>query len=79
MTITMYDLAGAEADRRFSPFCWRTRMALAHKGLSAETTITYGKLTTCEMLAKSSMGSKGNFFCRLGETVCTVADMSSSV
>jgi hypothetical protein len=37
MTITMYDLAGAEADRRFSPFCWRTRMALAHKGPDVET------------------------------------------
>src|SRR5215471_805912 len=33
MAITLYDLAGAEPDRRFSPFCWRTRMALAHKGL----------------------------------------------
>jgi glutathione S-transferase len=37
MVITLYDLAGAEADRRFSPFCWRTRMALAHKGLAVET------------------------------------------
>jgi glutathione S-transferase len=37
MTITMYDLAGVEADRRFSPFCWRARMALAHKGLAVET------------------------------------------
>ena len=37
MTIILYDLAGAEADRRFSPFCWRTRMALAHKGLAVET------------------------------------------
>jgi hypothetical protein len=37
MTITMYDLAGAEMDRRFSPFCWRSRMALAHKGLAVET------------------------------------------
>jgi glutathione S-transferase len=36
MTITLYDLAGAEADRRFSPFCWRTKMALAHKGLAVE-------------------------------------------
>ena len=35
--ITMYDLAGAEMDRRFSPFCWRSRMALAHKGLAVET------------------------------------------
>lgn len=37
MTITMYDLAGADPDRRFSPFCWRARMALAHKGLTVET------------------------------------------
>jgi glutathione S-transferase len=37
MTITMYDLAGAEASRRFGPFCWRSRMALAHKGLAVET------------------------------------------
>ena len=37
MAITMYDLCGAEAERRFSPFCWRTRMALAHKGLEVET------------------------------------------
>ncbi len=37
MAITLYDLAGAEADRRFSPFCWRTKMALAHKGLDVET------------------------------------------
>jgi glutathione S-transferase len=36
MAITLYDLAGAEADRRFSPFCWRTKMALAHKGLEVE-------------------------------------------
>src|SRR5712691_1376744 len=37
MAITLYDLAGAEAARRFSPFCWRTKMALAHKGLEVET------------------------------------------
>jgi len=37
MAIRMYDLAGVEADRRFSPFCWRARMALAHKGLEVET------------------------------------------
>jgi glutathione S-transferase len=37
MAITLYDLAGAESDRRFSPFCWRARMALAHKGLDVET------------------------------------------
>ncbi len=37
MAIKLYDLAAAEEDRRFSPFCWRTRMALAHKGLAVET------------------------------------------
>ena len=29
----LYDLAGADPALRFSPFCWRIRMALAHKGL----------------------------------------------
>ena len=37
MAITLYDLAAAEADRRFSPFCWRTKMSLAHKGLEVAT------------------------------------------
>ena len=37
MAIVLYDLAGAEAERRFSPFCWRTKMALAHKELAVET------------------------------------------
>jgi glutathione S-transferase len=35
--IKLYDLAGAEADRRFSPYCWRIKLALAHKGLEVET------------------------------------------
>lgn len=33
----LYELVGADADRPFSPFCWRTRLALAHKGLDAAT------------------------------------------
>jgi glutathione S-transferase len=37
MAITLYDLAGSEAERRFSPFCWRSKMALSHKGLAFET------------------------------------------
>ena len=37
MTITLYDLAGADPALRFSPYCWRTKMALAHKGLAVET------------------------------------------
>ncbi len=37
MPIVLYDLAGADPALRFSPYCWRTRMALAHKGLAVET------------------------------------------
>ena len=33
----LYDLAGAEDDLRFSPNCWRIKMALQHKSLAAET------------------------------------------
>jgi glutathione S-transferase len=37
MARKLYDLAGADPRLRFSPYCWRTRLALAHKGLDAET------------------------------------------
>lgn len=37
MTIKLYDLVGADADRPFSPHCWKAKMALAHKGLDFET------------------------------------------
>jgi glutathione S-transferase len=37
MTIKLYDLAAAEDDRLFSPYCWRVKMALAHKGLAFES------------------------------------------
>ena len=36
MTILLYDLAVTE-NRRPSPFCWRIKYALAHKGLSFDT------------------------------------------
>jgi glutathione S-transferase len=35
--IDFYELAGADPEHRFSPYCWRIRMALAHKGLDART------------------------------------------
>ena len=35
MPLTLYELKGKGA-LRFSPYCWRTRMALAHKGLTAD-------------------------------------------
>src|ERR1700684_3172728 len=37
MSIIMHDLAGTDPELRFSPYCWRTRFALAHKGLPVET------------------------------------------
>jgi glutathione S-transferase len=37
MTLRLYDLAGAQPERRFSPYCWRIRLALAHKNLPVET------------------------------------------
>jgi glutathione S-transferase len=33
----LFELCGTDPDRRFSPYCWRIRMALAHKGLDTET------------------------------------------
>lgn len=35
--IIMHDLAGADPDLRFSPYCWRIKFALAHKGEPVET------------------------------------------
>ncbi|MGJ5081542.1 glutathione S-transferase family protein [Bradyrhizobium sp. HKCCYLS3013] len=37
MAVKLYELVGTDAGRPFSPYCWRTRMALAHKGLSTDT------------------------------------------
>lgn len=37
MVLRLYDLAGADPERRFSPYCWRTKLALMHKGLSFDT------------------------------------------
>lgn len=37
MSLILYDLAGAEPARRFSPYCWRVRLAIEHKRLSVET------------------------------------------
>ena len=36
MAIQLFELVGQD-DRRFSPYCWRTRMALEHKELAYET------------------------------------------
>lgn len=39
MAIVLYDLVGRD-DRRFSPTCWRIKLALAHKGLAFTTVPT---------------------------------------
>lgn len=54
MSIVMHDLAGADPDLRFSPYCWRTRFALAHKGLPVET-IPW-RFTETEAIAFSGQG-----------------------
>jgi glutathione S-transferase len=37
MARQLYELCGTDAARVFSPYCWRSRMALAHKGLDFES------------------------------------------
>ncbi len=52
--LRLFDLAGADDAIRFSPNCWRTRLALAHKGLPVET-IAW-RFTEKEAIAKSGQG-----------------------
>ena len=54
MVLKLYDLAGAQSDRRFSPYCWRIRMALAHKGLDTE--VIAWRFTEKEVLSPSGQG-----------------------
>ncbi|MBR0661098.1 glutathione S-transferase family protein [Neoroseomonas oryzicola] len=37
MARQLFELCGSDPARVFSPFCWRARMALAHKGLDFES------------------------------------------
>ncbi|XBQ10846.1 MAG: glutathione S-transferase family protein [Salinarimonas sp.] len=50
----LYDLAAADPAVRFSPYCWRAKMALAHKGLAVET--RPWRFTEREALAFSGQG-----------------------
>lgn len=54
MTITLYELAAADPAIRFSPYCWRTRFALAHKGLAVDGVPWH--FTQTERLAFSGQG-----------------------
>ena len=54
MGLQLYDLAGAEPERRFSPYCWRIKLALMHKGLPFDT-IPW-RFTDKEAIAFSGQG-----------------------
>ena len=51
----LYDLAGADQRQRWSPFCWRAKLSLAHKGL-AVTTIPW-RYFQQDVLAPSAQGA----------------------
>lgn len=54
MPIQLYDLAGADPALRFSPYCWRTKLALMHKGLDFET--VPWRFTDKDVLAPTGQG-----------------------
>ncbi|MBI3514486.1 MAG: glutathione S-transferase family protein [Proteobacteria bacterium] len=54
MARKLYELVGVEPDRPFSPYCWRTRMALAHKQLPVDS--VPWRFTDTEALAFSGQG-----------------------
>lgn len=53
MTLVLYERLCAD-DRRPSPYCWRSRLALAHKGLTPELRAI--KFTEAEQIAFSGQG-----------------------
>ncbi len=65
MTLKLFELLGAD-DRRFSPYCWRIRMALAHKGLEAE-------IVPCKFTDKHLFAFSG------GQTVPVLQDGDKAV
>ncbi len=52
--LILYELAGADPALRFSPHCWKTRMALAHKGLDVAG--VPWRFTETERIAFSGQG-----------------------
>lgn len=52
--IKLYDLAARNETVRFSPFCWRTKFALKHKGLDFET--LPWRFTEKDLIAKTGQG-----------------------
>lgn len=54
MSMILYDLAGVDLDVRFSPYCWRARFALAHKGVPVDT--VPWRFTDTDAIAFSGQG-----------------------
>ena len=49
MTLVLYDLCAEDESRRFSPYCWRIKRALQHKGLAYETVpVPFNKIACIE-------------------------------
>lgn len=69
MTLTLFDLSG-KSGSRFSPYCWRARLALAHKGLERDCKVEHVRFTDKDKL--SFTGQKLVPVLQDGETV--VAD-----
>jgi hypothetical protein len=59
MTRRLYELVGADLQRPFSPACWRSRVAPAHKGLAAES--VPWRFTQTEGIAALSAGKTINY------------------
>ena len=53
MALTLYERLARE-DRRISPYCWRTRLALAHKGLTPDVVAI--RFTEADRIAFSGQG-----------------------
>lgn len=47
----LFELCGADPERVFSPYCWRVRLALAHKGLDWQSRST--RFTDKDLIALS--------------------------
>ena len=56
MAITLYELAGSDPQRRFSPHCWKAHLALNHKHLDFTTVpVCYHQIRTILAFADYSL------------------------
>lgn len=72
--IEVYELAGADPALRFSPYCWRTRMALAHKGLEAR--FIPWRFTERDSLPGAPQNSRVPVLVDAGRTVADSTDIA---